>query len=81
MSHVKASATTKGNRDARPKNLGIKMFAGEKAIPGNIIVRQKGTKFFSGLGTRLGNDYTIYAVKSGQVAFGTRRGDKYVCVV
>ena len=81
MSHVKASATTKGNRDAKPKNFGVKVFAGEKVICGNIIVRQKGTKFYAGSGTKLGNDYTIYAVKSGLVNYGTKYGKKYASVI
>lgn len=69
MAHIKATGTTKGNRDSRPKNLGVKMFAGQKAIPGNILIRQRGTKFHPGLGTKKGKDDTIYAVKEGAVDF------------
>jgi large subunit ribosomal protein L27 len=80
MAHVKASATTKGNRDSVSKRRGVKLFGGQKAINGNIIVRQKGTKFFAGNGTRLGRDFTIYAIKSGLVKFFTKLGKKYVMV-
>jgi large subunit ribosomal protein L27 len=61
--------------------LGVKLYAGEKAVCGNIIVRQKGSRFNPGLGVRMGNDFTIYAVKEGKVAFSTRRGDKVVSVI
>lgn len=81
MAHTKASATTKGNRDSIAKRLGVKVFAGQSVINGNIIVRQKGTKFNAGVGTKLGEDYTIYAVKDGTVQFKKSRGDSYVVVV
>jgi large subunit ribosomal protein L27 len=80
MAHVKASATTKGNRDSVSKRRGVKLYGGEKAINGNIIVRQKGTKFFAGDGTRLGRDFTIYAIKSGIVKFFINKGKKFVMV-
>ena len=80
MAHIKASATTKGNRDSKAKRLGIKMFAGEKARSGNIIVRQKGSKFSPGLGVKMGNDYTIYAIKEGLVNFAQKRGQKFISV-
>ncbi len=80
MAHIKASATTKGNRDSKAKRLGIKVFAGEKVIPGNILVRQRGTKFHPGLGTKMGGDNTIYARTSGVVQFIKRLGNKYLTV-
>ncbi len=80
MAHIKATATTKGNRDSKPKNLGVKKFGGEKVINGNIIIRQKGSKFNPGEGTRMGRDYTIYAVKSGVVSFLDKHDDKFVYV-
>ena len=80
MAHTKASATTKGNRDSIAKRLGVKVFAGQSVINGNIIVRQKGTKFNAGPGTKLGEDYTIYAVKDGIVQFKKRQGDSYIVV-
>lgn len=80
MAHTKASATTKGNRDSIAKRLGIKVFGGEKVINGNILVRQRGTKFNAGNGTRLGADYTIYAIQDGTVQFKKRQGDSYITV-
>lgn len=80
MAHIKASATTKGNRDSKPKMLGVKVFAGEKVKPGDIIVRQRGTQFRPGIGTKMGGDYTIYAAVSGIVSFGVKRGDKYILI-
>lgn len=77
MAHTKASGTTKNVRDSQPKYLGVKLFDGQTAKPGSIIIRQRGTRFLSGLGTRLGSDDTIYAVKSGKVKFKTKRIVKY----
>jgi large subunit ribosomal protein L27 len=81
MAHVKAGATTKGNRDAAGKRLGMKMFGGQKVISGNILVRQRGTKFHAGTGTKLAGDYTIFAVKSGVVKFRTKMGNTYIDVI
>lgn len=80
MAHTKASATTKGNRDSIAKRLGVKVFAGQKVVNGNILVRQKGTKFHAGLGTKLGGDFTVYAVKDGTVQYKKRQGDSYIVV-
>lgn len=80
MAHIKAGGVTKGNRDSVAKRRGVKKYGGEKVIPGNIIVRQKGTKFFPGLGTEMGNDFTIFAVKEGSVAFMTKNGKQFVTV-
>jgi len=81
MAHTKTGATTKGNRDSIAKRLGIKRYAGENVISGNIIVRQKGTKFNPGTGTKMGKDYTIFAVVSGKVGFKVKYGEKYVQVL
>jgi len=81
MAHIKASATTKGNRDSVAKRLGVKVFAGQKVANGNIIIRQKGSKFNSGAGVKMGNDFTLYAIKSGVVQFSRKLGDSYVSVV
>lgn len=78
MAHTKAQGSVKGNRDSIAKRLGVKLFGGEKAINGNIIVRQKGTKFFAGKGVKMGNDFTLYAIKKGIVAFKNLRGKKFV---
>lgn len=80
MAHTKAQRAVRGNRDSAAKRRGVKRFGGEKVIPGNIIVRQKGTKFKAGEGTILANDFTIMAVKAGVVAFKTRYGQKYIFV-
>lgn len=80
MAHIKAGGVTKGNRDSVSKRLGIKVFGGQKVIPGNIIVRQRGTKFHPGDGTGMGKDHTIYAIKEGEVKFREKGGDKYIAV-
>lgn len=69
MAHVKAGGTTKGNRDSKSKRLGVKIYGGAKVIPGNIIVRQKGSKFHAGVGVKMGKDFTLFAIKEGKVAF------------
>lgn len=81
MAHTKAQKTVKGNRDSQPKMLGVKIFGGQIASPGNIIIRQRGTKVNAGEGTILGRDFTIMAVKKGMVKFFQRRGEKYVSIV
>ena len=78
MAHVKAGGTTKGNRDSVGKRLGVKLYGGQKAINGNIIVRQRGSKINPGEGTRMGKDHTIYAVADGFVSFYTRLSKKFV---
>jgi large subunit ribosomal protein L27 len=80
MAHVKAGGAVKGNRDSVAKRLGIKAFAGEKVKSGSIIVRQKGSHFWPGLGTKQGTDYTIYSVMSGVVKFIKRQGKKVITV-
>ena len=81
MAHIKTGGTTKGNRDSRSKRLGVKKYAGEKVIPGNIIVRQKGTKFHPGSGVKMGKDFTLFAVKEGLVKFKTKLSSKVVEVL
>lgn len=78
MAHIKASATTKGNRDSKPKMLGVKLYAGQVAKAGNIIIRQRGTKFNPGVGTKIGGDNTIYAIKSGVTKFTQKLGKRFV---
>lgn len=80
MAHVKAAGTTKGNRDSRSKRLGVKIYGGQKAIIGDIIVRQRGSKVHPGLGVNIGKDFTIYAVKNGTVKFYQRSAKKLVSV-
>jgi len=77
MAKTKSSGTTKLGRDSQPKYLGIKLFEGQKAKPGIIIVRQRGTKFLPGKNVRRGGDDTLYAVKEGKVKFTTKRKKRF----
>ena len=81
MAHTKQAGAVKGNRDSIAKRLGVKLYTGQKAKPGNIVVRQKGTKFFPGNGVDMGNDFTIFAIAEGFVNFKTRKGKKFVEVI
>lgn len=81
MAHVKAGGTTKGNRDSIAKRLGVKIYGGQTVIPGNIIVRQKGSKFHAGSGVKKSKDFTLYAVKEGTVNFKKRLDRKIVEII
>lgn len=81
MAHKKGGGTTKTNRDSISKRLGVKLFGGEIAGPGNIIIRQKGNKFYPGAGTKQGNDFTIFAVTSGKVEFKKKQTKTIINVV
>lgn len=81
MAHTKAQGAVAGNRDSISKRLGVKLYGGQKAASGNIIVRQKGTKFFPGNGVSMGRDFTSFAVQDGMVNFKTLRGKKFVEVL
>jgi len=69
MAHTKAKGTSKLGRDSRSKRLGVKVFGGQKANAGQIIVRQRGSKFYAGANVAVGEDDTLYAKKPGTVAF------------
>ncbi len=69
MAHKKAGGSTKNGRDSNPKMRGVKAFGGENVTPGNIIVRQVGTRVHPGKGVRMGRDFTIYAIIKGVVKF------------
>ena len=73
MAHTKAIGSTQLGRDSQPKYRGVKLYDGQNAQPGSIIIRQCGTKFMAGEGVRLGSDYTIYSVINGKVKFTTRK--------
>ena len=73
MAKTKATGTSRLGRDSLPKYLGIKLDEGQKAKPGMIIVRQRGTKFLPGKNVKRGGDDTLYALKEGIVRFGTKR--------
>ena len=74
MAHKKAGGSSRNGRDSAGRRLGVKLYGGEKAIPGNIIVRQRGTTWFPGDGVGMGRDHTIFAVAEGHVTF--RKGLK-----
>jgi len=69
MAHKKGQGSVKNGRDSQSKRLGVKKFGGESVIAGNIIIRQRGTKFHPGRNVGLGRDYTIFALADGQVKF------------
>ncbi|MFZ4598621.1 MAG: 50S ribosomal protein L27 [Terrimicrobiaceae bacterium] len=69
MAHKKGQGSVKNGRDSQSKRLGVKKFGGESVIPGNIIIRQRGTKFQPGRNVGLGRDYTIFALAEGHVKF------------
>lgn len=81
MAHTKAQGAVKGNRDSRSKRLGVKIYGGQKIIAGNIIARQKGSKFFPGVGVSMGRDFTLFAIKNGVVSFRNLNGKKIVEIV
>jgi large subunit ribosomal protein L27 len=69
MAHKKAGGSSRNGRDSNPKMLGVKLFGGEKVAGGNVIIRQRGTKFYAGEGVGMGKDHTLFALTEGQVAF------------
>lgn len=69
MAHTKAKGTSKLGRDSKSKRLGVKIFSGQKILPGQIIIRQRGSKYFAGEGVKIGGDDTVYAQTAGRVAF------------
>lgn len=77
----KGGGSTRNGRDSNSQRLGVKRFGGESVIPGNIIVRQRGTHFHPGQGVMIGRDHTIFAVVAGQVTFTSSRDRKHVNVV
>jgi len=76
MAHKKGQGSTRNGRDSESKRLGVKLYGGQFAIAGNIIVRQRGTKFQIGEGVGLGKDHTIYALRDGIVSFRTKKDNK-----
>lgn len=81
MAHTKAQGSVRGNRDSIAKRLGVKVYGGQTAKSGSIIVRQKGTKFHPGGGVLMGKDFTLFAKIPGIVKFRTLRGKKIVEVL
>ena len=81
MAHKKAGGSSKNGRDSESKRLGVKKFGGEDVIAGNIIVRQRGTKYHAGPNVGMGRDHTLYALSDGKVEFAVKaRGRQYVMV-
>ncbi|MCP4420386.1 MAG: 50S ribosomal protein L27 [Chloroflexi bacterium] len=80
MAHKKGAGSTRNGRDSNSKRLGVKRYGGEYVIPGNIIVRQRGTKINPGTDVGMGKDHTIFSMIEGQVTFETKHGRKYVSV-
>ena len=72
MAHKKAGGSTRNGRDSESKRLGVKKFGGEQVMPGNIILRQRGTKYHAGVNVGLGHDHTIFATAEGKVEFNQR---------
>ncbi|MCF8884020.1 50S ribosomal protein L27, partial [Erythrobacter sp. SN021] len=82
MAHKKGASSSRNGRDSNPQYLGVKKFGGEAVVAGNIIVRQRGTKFFPGVNVGMGVDHTLFALAEGAVKFITKRDDRtYVTVV
>ncbi len=83
MAHKKAGGSTRNGRDSESKRLGVKMYGSQAAVAGNILVRQRGTKFHAGVGVGMGKDHTLFAKVNGVVKFETKGafGRKYVSIV
>ncbi|MAZ07837.1 MAG: 50S ribosomal protein L27 [Rickettsiales bacterium] len=82
MAHKKAGGSTRNGRDSAGRRLGVKKFGGEPVIPGNIIIRQRGTKYHPGKNVSIGKDHTIFAIKEGYVSFKKKAlGRSFVEVV
>jgi large subunit ribosomal protein L27 len=76
MAHKKAGGSSRNGRDSAGRRLGVKKFGGEHVIPGNIIIRQRGTKWHPGYHVGIGKDHTIFAVIEGNVSFSQARGGR-----
>ena len=81
MAHKKAGGSSRNGRDSESKRLGVKKFGGEAVIPGNIIIRQRGTKWHPGVNVGMGKDHTLFALTDGRVKFGMKAGRTTVSVV
>lgn len=83
MAHKKAAGSTRNGRDSESKRLGVKLFGGQAAAPGNIIVRQRGTRFHAGTGVGIGKDHTLFALDEGVIKFEIKgpKNRKFVSVV
>ncbi len=76
MAHKKAGGSSRNGRDTAGRRLGVKLFGGQDVVAGNIIVRQRGTKFHPGTNVGIGRDHTLFALKDGKVRFRRRAGER-----
>ena len=82
MAHKKAGGSSRNGRDSHSQRLGVKRYGGEVVLPGNIIVRQRGTKYYPGVNVGIGKDHTLFALVNGKVRFATKtKGRTYVSIV
>ncbi|MFE1601278.1 50S ribosomal protein L27 [Methylobacterium sp. ID0610] len=81
MAHKKAGGSSRNGRDSDGRRLGVKKFGSEAVIAGNIIVRQRGTRWHPGTNVGMGRDHTLFALTAGRVQFVTKQGRAYVTVV
>jgi large subunit ribosomal protein L27 len=82
MAHKKSGGSSRNGRDSAGQRLGVKKFGGEPVLAGNILVRQRGAKFWPGDNVGMGRDHTLFALKTGNVKFETKKGDRtYASVV
>ena len=82
MAHKKSGGSSRNGRDSTGQRLGVKKFGGEPVLAGNILVRQRGAKFWPGDNVGMGRDHTLFALKTGNVKFQTKKGDRtYASVV
>jgi large subunit ribosomal protein L27 len=82
MAHKKSGGSSRNGRDSAGQRLGVKKFGGEQVLAGNILVRQRGTKFWPGENVGLGRDHTLFATATGAVKFTTKRDDRtYVSIM
>ncbi len=81
MAHKKAGGSSRNGRDSAGRRLGLKKYGGEVVIPGNIIVRQRGTKFYAGANVGMGKDHTLFALVEGNVVFSIKaRGRQFISI-
>jgi len=76
MAHKKAGGSSNNGRDSAGRRLGVKKSGGQAVIPGNIIIRQRGTKYYPGTNVGMGKDHTLFALTEGRVAFTTKRNQR-----
>ncbi|MBL4797008.1 MAG: 50S ribosomal protein L27 [Oleispira sp.] len=83
MAHKKAGGSTNNGRDSEAKRLGVKMFGGQQAVAGNILIRQRGTRFHPGTNVRMGRDHTLFATEAGEVKFEVKgpRNRKTISII